>query len=409
MQLPAADPTRLAGPYRTRTSARRPARRRCSRRSTRSSRAGGEVPRPAARAGEAVRPRPDRPLVRRRLPLRGREVRGVRRLASGRRERRRGRRRPAAGRRLDYGRCRVRRPRRPLHGQRLHGQTREHGRQGRREVPPDATASPENGQAGAVPDGLLGRPDRPADRLLRQSRGNREVLLQSLDALRPSPQICVLYGPCIAGAAYTPVFADFTVMVRDVSAMAIASREWSRWSLAKRSPSKSWAVRTYTRSTPGARILSQRTRSTPESWSHSSSAIYRTTATRSRREPTVARQPTPRRRSTRSSRKSPTRATTCSTSSTGSSTPDRRSSCAPSMARRSSPLSPESTAVRSVSWPTSRPTALVRSSRMPRRRQPSSSGPVTPTTSRCSTSVTHPDSWPVRRWKKGASSSRVRR
>jgi acetyl-CoA carboxylase carboxyltransferase component len=37
------------------------------------------------------------------------------------------------------------------------------------------------------------------------------------------PQICVLYGPCIAGAAYTPVFADFTVMVQDVSAMAIAS------------------------------------------------------------------------------------------------------------------------------------------------------------------------------------------
>ncbi|MFD1562312.1 acyl-CoA carboxylase subunit beta [Haloarchaeobius amylolyticus] len=37
------------------------------------------------------------------------------------------------------------------------------------------------------------------------------------------PQICILYGPCIAGAAYTPVFADFTVMVRDMSAMAIAS------------------------------------------------------------------------------------------------------------------------------------------------------------------------------------------
>jgi acetyl-CoA carboxylase carboxyltransferase component len=37
------------------------------------------------------------------------------------------------------------------------------------------------------------------------------------------PQICVLYGPCIAGAAYTPVFADFTVMVRGTSAMAIAS------------------------------------------------------------------------------------------------------------------------------------------------------------------------------------------
>ena len=37
------------------------------------------------------------------------------------------------------------------------------------------------------------------------------------------PQICVLYGPCIAGAAYTPVFADFTVMVENMSAMAIAS------------------------------------------------------------------------------------------------------------------------------------------------------------------------------------------
>ncbi len=36
------------------------------------------------------------------------------------------------------------------------------------------------------------------------------------------PQICVLYGPCFAGAAYTPVFADFTVMVEG-SAMAIAS------------------------------------------------------------------------------------------------------------------------------------------------------------------------------------------
>jgi acetyl-CoA carboxylase carboxyltransferase component len=36
------------------------------------------------------------------------------------------------------------------------------------------------------------------------------------------PQICVLYGPCIAGAAYTPVFADFTIMVEG-SAMAIAS------------------------------------------------------------------------------------------------------------------------------------------------------------------------------------------
>ncbi|WP_121742509.1 acyl-CoA carboxylase subunit beta [Natronorubrum halophilum] len=37
------------------------------------------------------------------------------------------------------------------------------------------------------------------------------------------PQVCVLYGPSIAGAAYTPVFADFTIMVEGMSAMAIAS------------------------------------------------------------------------------------------------------------------------------------------------------------------------------------------
>jgi len=37
------------------------------------------------------------------------------------------------------------------------------------------------------------------------------------------PQIAVLYGPCVAGAAYTPVFCDFTIMVRGMSAMCIAS------------------------------------------------------------------------------------------------------------------------------------------------------------------------------------------
>lgn len=37
------------------------------------------------------------------------------------------------------------------------------------------------------------------------------------------PQIAVLYGPCVAGAAYTPVFCDFTIMVRGISAMCIAS------------------------------------------------------------------------------------------------------------------------------------------------------------------------------------------
>lgn len=37
------------------------------------------------------------------------------------------------------------------------------------------------------------------------------------------PQIAVLYGPCVAGAAYTPVFCDFTIMVRGMSALCIAS------------------------------------------------------------------------------------------------------------------------------------------------------------------------------------------
>ncbi|HEV8360145.1 MAG TPA: carboxyl transferase domain-containing protein, partial [Candidatus Thermoplasmatota archaeon] len=37
------------------------------------------------------------------------------------------------------------------------------------------------------------------------------------------PQIAVLYGPCVAGAAYTPVFCDVTIMVRGMSAMCIAS------------------------------------------------------------------------------------------------------------------------------------------------------------------------------------------
>jgi len=37
------------------------------------------------------------------------------------------------------------------------------------------------------------------------------------------PQIGVLYGPDIAGSAYTPVFCDFLVMVEEISGMAIAS------------------------------------------------------------------------------------------------------------------------------------------------------------------------------------------
>ena len=37
------------------------------------------------------------------------------------------------------------------------------------------------------------------------------------------PQIGVLYGPNVAGSAYTPVFCDFLIMVEEISGMAIAS------------------------------------------------------------------------------------------------------------------------------------------------------------------------------------------
>lgn len=37
------------------------------------------------------------------------------------------------------------------------------------------------------------------------------------------PQIGVLYGPDIAGSAYTPVFCDYLVMVEEIGSMAIAS------------------------------------------------------------------------------------------------------------------------------------------------------------------------------------------
>ena len=37
------------------------------------------------------------------------------------------------------------------------------------------------------------------------------------------PQIGVLYGPDVAGSAYTPVFCDFLIMVEDIAGMAIAS------------------------------------------------------------------------------------------------------------------------------------------------------------------------------------------
>ena len=79
------------------------------------------------------------------------------------------------------------------------------------------------------------------------------------------PQICVLYGPCIAGAAYTPVFADFTIRVEGMSAMAIASLRMVKWSPARTAPSRIWAARRSTPGSPGAPTSSPATMNAPGS------------------------------------------------------------------------------------------------------------------------------------------------
>jgi acetyl-CoA carboxylase carboxyltransferase component len=60
--------------------------------------------------------------------------------------------------------------------------------------------------------------DSHADRY----RGGRMFFNQCIHSGQV-PQIGVLYGPDIAGSAYTPVFCDYLVMVEDVAGMAIAS------------------------------------------------------------------------------------------------------------------------------------------------------------------------------------------
>lgn len=81
------------------------------------------------------------------------------------------------------------------------------------------------------------------------------------------PQICVLYGPCIAGAAYTPVFADFTVMVEGMSAMAIASPRMVKMVTGEEIEMRIWAAPASTPRSPAPPILSPATRNTPgSSW-----------------------------------------------------------------------------------------------------------------------------------------------
>jgi len=69
---------------------------------------------------------------------------------------------------------------------------------------------------------LSGGDREPGDTHAGRYRGGRQFFNQCIHSGR-IPQIGVLYGPDIAGSAYTPVFCDFLIMVEDISGMAIAS------------------------------------------------------------------------------------------------------------------------------------------------------------------------------------------
>jgi len=62
----------------------------------------------------------------------------------------------------------------------------------------------------------------PGDTHVDRYRGGRMFFNQCIHSGQV-PQIGVLYGPDIAGSAYTPVFCDYLIMVEEMSGMAIAS------------------------------------------------------------------------------------------------------------------------------------------------------------------------------------------
>jgi len=62
----------------------------------------------------------------------------------------------------------------------------------------------------------------PGDTHMGRYRGGRMFYNQCVHSGQV-PQIGVLYGPDIAGSAYTPVFCDYLLMVEEISGMAIAS------------------------------------------------------------------------------------------------------------------------------------------------------------------------------------------
>ncbi len=62
----------------------------------------------------------------------------------------------------------------------------------------------------------------PGDTHMDRYRGGKMFYNQCIHSGQV-PQIGVLYGPNIAGSAYTPVFCDYLIMVEEISGMAIAS------------------------------------------------------------------------------------------------------------------------------------------------------------------------------------------
>jgi len=62
----------------------------------------------------------------------------------------------------------------------------------------------------------------PGDTHMDRYRGGKMFYNQCLLSGKV-PQIGVLYGPDVAGSAYTPVFCDFLIMVEEIAGMAIAS------------------------------------------------------------------------------------------------------------------------------------------------------------------------------------------
>jgi len=62
----------------------------------------------------------------------------------------------------------------------------------------------------------------PGDTHMDRYRGGRMFYNQCVMSGQV-PRIGVLYGPDVAGSAYTPVFCDFLLMVEDTAGMAIAS------------------------------------------------------------------------------------------------------------------------------------------------------------------------------------------